>query len=82
MLCGADHQYPHLKQALGAAPAGVLLAGFLLAPNCHIEWTRAHPERREKDNVKWSYRDWESSLRMQRHLIIMLRLMRSMETIK
>ncbi len=32
--------------------------GFPPAPNCHIEWTRAHPERREKDNVKWTYRDW------------------------
>ena len=49
--------HTHLKQALGAAPAGILLAGFPPAPNCHIEWTRAHPERREKNNTKWSYRD-------------------------
>jgi hypothetical protein len=47
-----------LKRALGTAPAGVILASMPAAPDVHLEWTRAHPERRIPDRSKWSYTDW------------------------
>jgi hypothetical protein len=50
--------HSQLKKSLGSAPAGVLLAGLPPAPNCNVEWTRSHPERRQKNRQKWSYQDW------------------------
>jgi hypothetical protein len=50
--------HSQLKRSLGSAPAGVILAGLPLSPNCHLEWIRSHPERREPSPGKWSYTDW------------------------
>jgi hypothetical protein len=50
--------HSQLKRSLGSAPAGVILAGLPPSPNCHLEWIRSHPERREPSPGKWSYTDW------------------------